>query len=263
MTDNPAQPLTAHLAELRQRLLVCALIVLAATLICYYFAQPIYGILVQPLATAMGEHGSQRLIYTSLTEAFFTYVKVAIWSGVFVTFPILLWQIWAFIAPGLYHKERRAFLPFLIATPILFFLGGAFVFYVVMPLAWGFFLSFQTTAAETTLPIQLEAKVNEYLDLVLSFMFAFGLCFQLPVLLSLLARAGFISAQMLRKRRKYAIIVIFIVAAALTPPDVLSQTLLALPLLALYEISILLIRRFELSKSRDHDDLEKTGDIVP
>jgi sec-independent protein translocase protein TatC len=190
----------------------------------------------------MGDNGSQRLIYTGLTEAFFTYMKVAFFAGIFLTFPVLLTQLWMFIAPGLYKKEKRAFLPFLMATPILFFLGGACVYYVVLPMAWPFFLSFQTSGADTVLPIQLEARVSEYLDLIMTLIFAFGLCFQLPVLLTLLGRAGIITAEWLGRMRKYAVIVVFVMAAFLTPPDVISQVMLALPILALYEISILLIR---------------------
>jgi sec-independent protein translocase protein TatC len=190
----------------------------------------------------MGAESTQRLIYTGLGEAFFTYIKVAFFAGIFLTFPILAVQIWAFIAPGLYRREKRAFLPFLMATPVLFFAGGATVYYGVMPLAWEFFLSFQSGGDDTGLPIQLEARVSEYLSLVMVLIFAFGLCFQLPVLLCLLARAGMVEADMLARRRKYAIIGVFVVAAFITPPDVISQIALALPILALYEVSILLVR---------------------
>ena len=212
------------------------------TIFCYIFAQHIYSFLVAPLAHAMGPNDTHRLIYTNLTEVFFTYMKVAFFAGVFLTFPMLLWQIWLFIAPGLYEKERRVLVPYLIATPVLFFLGGACVYYVLIPMAWPFFLSFETTAAQTALPIQLETRVSEYLDFIMVLIFAFGLAFQLPVVLTLMARAGLITEHTLIKNRKYAIVLVFIVAAMLTPPDVFSQTILALPLLALYEISILLIR---------------------
>lgn len=241
--NNPeSAPLLKHLSELRTRLLWAMAAMVIGTGICYFFVDHIYGFLVAPLADAMGPHDSKRLIYTGLTEAFFTYVKVTFFAGIFITFPILLLQVWLFVAPGLYKNERKAFLPFLIATPVLFFLGGACVYYMVLPMAWPFFLSFQSTGSQTALPIQLEARVSEYLDLIMTLIFAFGLCFQLPVLLTLMGRAGLITADWLVSMRKYAIIIIFIVAAILTPPDVISQIMLGVPLWGLYEVSILLIR---------------------
>jgi len=250
-SDEPPQvsrPVLEHLTELRNRLLwsVGAMIVGAG--ICYIFVEQIYGFLVKPLADAMGPHDTQRLIYTDLTEAFFTYMKVAIFAGSFLAFPLIMTQIWLFIAPGLYKRERNTVLPFLVASPVLFFLGGATVYYIVLPMAWKFFLSFQSSGAETVLPIMLEARVGEYLDLIMTLIFAFGLCFQLPILLGLLAKAGVISADWLVQKRRYAIVIVFIVAAFLTPPDIISQTSLAIPLMALYEISIFLIRRMNLQK---------------
>jgi sec-independent protein translocase protein TatC len=237
-----AKPLIHHLVDLRKRLLWVLTTMMIGTIVCYFFASHIYGFLVQPLANAMGPESTGRLIYTGLAEAFFTYMKVSFFAGIFITFPILLWQIWLFIAPGLYKNEKHAVWPFLIATPALFFMGGACVYYVVLPMAWPFFLSFQTTAAQTVLPIQLETRVSEYLDTVMVLIFAFGLAFQLPVMLTLMAMAGLVTEKGLINFRKYAVVAIFAVAAVLTPPDVISQIILSVPLLALYEISIILIR---------------------
>lgn len=247
--DPASKPIFEHLAELRVRILWALLAMVAGSVISYIFVEPIYGFLVQPLADAMGPEDSQRLIYTNLTEAFFTYMRVAIFAGTFLTFPVLATQIWLFMAPGLYEREKGAVLPFLIASPILFFLGGALVYYIVLPLAWSFFLSFQSTGGDTVLPIMLEARVGEYLDLVMVLIFAFGLCFQLPIILALLAKAGFIDADWLARKRRFAIVLIFIVAAILTPPDIISQTALAIPLIGLYELSIFLVRRLRPSPS--------------
>lgn len=250
--------LTVHLTELRRRIMWSFAAMITGTFICWLFKEQIYAFLVEPLAQAMNhghsdEPSTNRLIYTSLTEAFFTYLRVAFFAGCFLTFPVILTQIWMFVAPGLYRNEKKIFLPYLVATPLLFFLGGAMVYYIVIPYAWPFFLSFQSTGAETALPIQLEARVGEYLDLIMTLIFAFGLCFQLPVLLTLLAHAGVIGAQNLRDFRRYAIVVIFIIAAVLTPPDVFSQFALAMPIWGLYELSILLVGRIEKGRNAKSD----------
>jgi sec-independent protein translocase protein TatC len=249
--DAP-KTLASHLAELRKRLLWSFVAMGVGTGICFLFVEDIYGFLVAPLAEAMNDSSSGRLIYTGLAEAFFTYLKVAFFAGIFLTTPILLSQVWLFISPGLYRDERKAILPFIAATPFLFFMGGAAVYYLVMPAAWPFFLSFESTGAQTVLPIQLEARVSEYLSLVMTLIFAFGLCFQLPVLLGLLGKAGIISADSLKKKRKYAVLLAFVVAAFLTPPDVVSQVLLALPVLGLYEISIIVVSKLQRENTAEN-----------
>ena len=243
----------SHLAELRKRLINCLIFLFIFFIICYFFSEYIYGFLVEPYSSAVQDDGVQRrLIFTALQETFLTYLKVSFFTAFFVTCPFILMQIWKFIAPGLYKHEKIAILPYLILTPILFFLGGMLVYYLIMPLAIKFFLSFESTGLSTSLPIQLEAKVNEYLSLVMKLIFAFGISFQLPVVLSLLARIGVVDSQFLKDRRKYVVVIIFAAAALLTPPDPITQIGLAIPLLILYELSIFSVKFIE------NKNLEKT-----
>ena len=239
----------SHLVELRQRLIHSFIFLIIFFVICYFFSEYIYGFLVDPFAQAVKDDNSnRRLIFTALQETFLTYLKVSFFTAFFVTCPYILMQIWKFIAPGLYKHEKKAIMPYLILTPILFFLGGMLVYYLIMPLAIKFFLSFESTGASTNLPIQLEAKVNEYLSLVMKLIFAFGISFQLPVILSLLARIGVVDSNFLKTRRKYVVVIIFAAAAILTPPDPITQIGLAIPLLILYELSIFSVNLIEKKK---------------
>ena len=239
--DDKPMPLLEHLIELRRRLLWSAAAFVVAFGISYYFSAAIYGFLAQPLVDIL-QHQSgtpRRLIFTQLYEVFFTYIKVAFFGGAFIAFPVISTQIWLFVAPGLYKSEKKAFLPFLAATPVLFVLGAALAYYFIFPFAWSFFISFESPAG-SSVPIQLEAKVSEYLDLVMKLIFAFGITFELPVALTLLAKVGIVSSAGLKKARRYAYVGMFVIAAILAPPDVITQTGLAVPLILLYEISILM-----------------------
>ncbi|WP_240790974.1 twin-arginine translocase subunit TatC [Roseomonas sp. AR75] len=239
--DDKPMPLIEHLMELRTRLMwsIGAFIICFA--VCYYFSRQIYGFLAAPLADILSSQSGQerRMIFTALYEAFFTYLKVAFFGAVFFSFPMWATQLWLFIAPGLYRSEKKAIMPFLIASPFLFVAGAAMAYYAIFPMAWQFFISFETPAEAGTVAIQLEAKVSEYLSLVMHMILAFGIAFQLPVALTLMAKVGIVSVEGLKKGRRYAIVGMFVIAAVITPPDVISQIGLALPLILLYEISIL------------------------
>jgi len=244
----------SHLTELRKRLINSFIFLIIFFIGCYFFAEHLYGFLVEPYAKAVKNDGlERRLIFTALQETFLTYLKVSFFTAFFVTCPYFLMQIWKFIAPGLYKHEKIAILPYLILTPVLFFIGGMLVYYLIMPLAIKFFLSFESTGLSTNLPIQLEAKVNEYLSLIMKLIFAFGISFQLPVVLSLLARVGLIDSEFLKQRRKYVVVIIFAAAALLTPPDPITQIGLAIPLLILYELSIFSVKFIEKKNLKDSD----------
>ncbi|MGA8193398.1 MAG: twin-arginine translocase subunit TatC [Acetobacteraceae bacterium] len=243
--DKP-MPLLDHLVELRRRLMWSIAAFFICFVVCYHFSAQIYGFLAQPLVDILEKQSGtpRRLIFTQLYEVFFTYLRVAFFGAAFLSFPVIASQVWLFVAPGLYRSEKRAFFPFLAATPVLFVLGAALAYYFVFPFAWRFFISFESPTG-SSVPIQLEAKVSEYLDLVMKLIFAFGITFELPVLLTLLAKVGIVSSAGLRKFRRYAYVGMFVVAAILAPPDVITQTGLAIPLIALYEISIIAAKMVE------------------
>ncbi|HEU0221565.1 MAG TPA: twin-arginine translocase subunit TatC [Paracoccaceae bacterium] len=244
--EHTRAPLIEHLIELRQRLIWSLVGFVIMTTFSLFFAAEIYDFLTRPLRIELIARGQDpKLIYTQLYEKFFVHLKLGIFGGIFLAFPVIAFQIWRFVAPGLYRNERGAFLPYLIATPVLFLAGAAFVYFLIMPLAIRFFLDFQAVGGEGETGIEFLGKVNEYLSLVITFILAFGICFQLPVLLTLMARVGLTSAAALVRVRRYAIVAIASVAAVLTPPDVLSQFGLGVPMYALYEISIVLVRLME------------------
>jgi len=249
ITERPGQddidaskaPLLDHLVELRQRLIWSLLAVGASFALCFAFADEIYNILVLPYQWATGDAEKIEMIFTAPQEYLFTQMKLALFGAVCISFPIIAIQIYKFVAPGLYKNERKAFLPYLIATPILFLLGAAMVYFVVMPMAMRFFLSMQQTGGQVE--IQLYARVSEYLSLIMTLIIGFGICFQLPVALMLLARAGIVTAEALKKGRRYAILGITAVAAVLSPPDPFSMIAMMIPTIGLYELSIWAVER--------------------
>ncbi len=242
------QPLIAHFIELKKRLIICLSGFFIASVVCYFLAADIYSFLVDPLAQAFPDGQSRRMIYTSLTEAFFTYLRLAVFAGFIVSFPLFSFQLYRFIAPGLYLSERRAMIPYLIAAPLLFLVGAAFVYYLVFPAAWKFFLGFETINANESLPIMLEAKVSDYLSLVMHLIIAFGISFQLPVIMVLLVKSGVMQLETLKNGRRYAIVGIVTIAAFITPPDIFSQIALSVPLYVLYELAIIFCSRRKIEK---------------
>lgn len=263
--EDSAAPLIEHLAELRNRIIKSLAAFLVAMMLAFTVWNPIFNFLTGPLCDALAERNQQcNLVLIQLQEGFFVAVNIAMLGGFALSFPVIAYQMWRFVAPGLYRSEKNAFLPFIVASPAMFFLGGAFAFYVVTPMAYTFFLDFQqlgpTEPAVDASPedalaslqqagIAFQGSVNEYLSLTTKFIIAFGLCFQLPVLLTLMGKAGLISAASLRAGRKWAVVLILILAAIATPPDVISQIVLFVAVYALYEISVILVARVEKKRN--------------
>ncbi|HEY7763563.1 MAG TPA: twin-arginine translocase subunit TatC [Aestuariivirgaceae bacterium] len=247
--EKSQAPLLDHLIELRQRLIYCVIGFVIALIACFFIAQDIFNLLLWPYRWALGDDTNIRLIYTAPQEYFFTQLKIAMFGGLFIAFPLIAIQIYKFVAPGLYRNERNAFRPYLVATPILFMLGAALVFFFVMPVALRFFASFQQSGTEGQAIIELLPRVSEYLSLIMTLILAFGICFQLPIILTLLGQIGVVSSEQLRSGRKFAIVGVFVIAAVFTPPDPFSQVGLALPLLGLYELAVWSVRWIE--KRRD------------
>lgn len=239
-------PLLEHLIELRKRLIYCSIALVVLTIGCFIFAEPIYHALLEPYRRALPPDGQVNMIFTAPQELFFTYLNVALFGAIFLGFPVLAYQVYGFVAPGLYKKERKAFLPYLIATPVFFVAGAAMVYWIVLPMVMHFFLGMQTEE------ITLMPKASEYLSMAMTLIIAFGICFQLPVILTLLAQIEVVDVEALKKGRRYAIVGILAVAAFITPPDPISQIGLAVPMYLLYEAGILSVRWVERSrKARD------------
>lgn len=274
--EDSSAPLIEHLAELRTRLLYSLAAFVVAMVICYGFWNPIFNILTHPICLALADRGQQCGLYLiKLQEGFFVAINISFLGGFALSFPVIAYQLWRFVAPGLYKSEKNAFLPFLLASPVMFFLGAAFAYFIILPMAFSFFLGFQqggldaADAANEMAAIGFQGSVQEYLSLTIKFVMAFGICFQLPVLLSLMGKAGLVSSAGLAGVRKYAVVAILVVAAVATPPDVISQVILFTVVYGLYEISIQLVARIEAARKKrmmaegtwfeDEDDDEGTA----